>query len=249
MKRSIALFAGIAALSSLMAARPAQAQQYVYGFSDGASSGNLLNLTLANTALVQAPLAGNPATGGANAFSGWYTSGGFNSGAGNDNYIVGNIGGGVNYANFMVYDLSQVAALIVAGGGVVSASEQINSFGIASPPETVDLWDINTPLATVDSYPINGGDIAIYNDLSSGNLYGSYTYDGSEQYANVDIALDAAFLTDINNVVANGGTEFGIGHSETAPVSGVPLPTPMTSSMVLLGILAFGRKVARRVIA
>jgi hypothetical protein len=249
MKRNIAFFAGIAALSSLLAAGSAKAQTYVYGFSDGIATNDALNLMLADNSVVQAPLALNPGSDYTTAFSGWYTDSGINSGAGNDNYIVGNLG--ANYASFLVYDLSQLQAQIVAAGGVVAASEHIQTFSISNPPQSVDLWDINTSLATLDSYPLNAGGIAIFNDLSSGKLYGGYTYDGSEQGNYIDITLDSSFITDINGV-ANSQTssEIGIGHSEVlGVVTGAPLPSPVMASAVLIGLVAVGRKLTRKAIA
>ena len=64
---------------------------------------------------LQAPLALNPATDYTTGFSGWYTDGGTNSTAANDNYLAGNLSG-VNYADFLVYDLSGISQEILADG-------------------------------------------------------------------------------------------------------------------------------------
>ena len=249
MKRHIALFAGIFALSSLLAAESARADQFVYGFSGGSISGNLLNLTMQDNTFVQAPLALNPATGSSTGFSGWYADAGFNSTAPNDNYIVGNLNG-VNYADFLVYDLSGITRAILAGGGVASATEQINTFEEQNVPALVNLWDINTDLGLLDSYPTDAQGNAIFADLSGGRTYGSHLYTDADFGQTLDINLNANFLNDINAVVGSGGTEIGIGHSLPVTITtGVPLPSPLAAGAVLLVIIAAGRKLARRAIA
>jgi hypothetical protein len=134
----------------------------------------------------------------------------------------------------MLFDLRTLS------GGVDSATLEFDysvALSQAAGPFTVGLYDVSTPAITLDVRCTPGiigvcteGSTAIFDDLGSGKLYGSFDSSQVPSYTvqpTFDVQLTAAALQDISN--AEGGT-FAIGASADQDV-----PEPATGAIVGLG--------------
>lgn len=144
---------------------------------------------------------------------GWWSNFDSNHDA-NDNYVTGFTtfgilvkGGPTEFRSFFTFDLS---TLDLAGQVLLSATLEIvrAEYNSSDPSETVALFDVSTPAAALNNN--DGINLAIFNDLGSGTIYGSfgvpeYTASSTERLA---FHLNTAALADIAS--AAGGF-FSIG--------------------------------------
>ena len=133
---------------------------------------------------------------------GWYDSTGFHN-ASNPNYISGT--DGINtWHDFFTFDLTGVS-------GTISSANLVLYNPVASGSGVFTSYDVNTPAATLDA--TNSGQTGIFNDLGSGNAYGSINYSTADNSTFVTINLNSQFLADINarssNLFSVGGNAVG----------------------------------------
>jgi hypothetical protein len=284
MRNGLALW--VVACAAMACAASARADNFVFGTSSGFSSqspppgiyngtpliGDQLILTMSDGSTEYAPLGTNsffstdfplaPTTFGA-----WFSNTGVASGPANDDYIVGNLTqpnllnlvgipdeAAGSFRSVLMYNLNGVNKNLTVTGAV----EFLNTFTIKTPGvETVNLYDVTTPVATVFSYPDpNAGGTAIYNDLGTGKLYGSYNYTAAMAGTYQPIPLSAAAIFDLNNVLAGfvpsdfygdpNMLVFPIGHTD---VASVPVPSALMAGAVLVAGLWVGRLGMRRLVA
>jgi hypothetical protein len=113
-----------------------------------------------------------------------------------------------NRSNYMVFDLTSLAGQL-AGEDVVSATLTIKNPGSFTNTETVNFYDFGGDVSALKNYtfanpPAAGVATGIRDDLRSGDLYGSTVV--SVGLSELSIALTAAAIADINNVLDNGGS-------------------------------------------
>jgi hypothetical protein len=171
-------------------------------------------LTFSMNAL--ATLSGTPPSGGMltiNASdSGWYDVNGLHNES-ITNYTTGDC----NYVpcagdtrNFFVFDLSSVttpvtsAILRVYNYGDNSGLLQNQGYMSQDPFETYNLTHVSTDVSTLTTSHAYGDaeGLSIWDDLGTGNSYGSYNASNADNDSFIELNLNAAALLDING--ANG---------------------------------------------
>jgi hypothetical protein len=175
---------------------------------------------------------------------GWWSPSAFNVEF-NDNYIVGDLSsnGSQLYNDFFTFDISGLTGPV--SSAVLNLQRFYGGSDLGRTTQTYDLYDVSTDAATLNAN--NGTSAAIYNDLGSGNLYGSYSLPVAGNPSDIiDLTLDAAALSDLNAAIARGDQYFSIGGT-LAPSESVP---EVGSTLALLGIslgfLSFLRRVRTR---
>ena len=109
---------------------------------------------------------------------------------------------------------------------------------------TFKLWDYLGDIADLPEYTAPGAPgIAIYDDLGSGKLYGSFAYLGTEGYTYQTITLSSDAIFDLNAAIDNGDEQWAIGGS-FAPTA--PIPEPETYALMLAGLGLVGWMAKRR---
>jgi len=167
--------------------------------------------------------------------AGWINEIGSSNGGGSNNWITGVCGssdscGGsdLNYNSFYTFDVP--VGVVFSAATLVSP---VDSNGVISQNSTVpftmyDYTGLISALAT--------GSVAAFNDLGSGDVYGSRLFSSADNGTTVSIALNAAALADIN---AAAGSQFALG----ASVSAVPIPAAFwLLGSGLLGLIGYRRK-------
>jgi hypothetical protein len=177
--KSIALAA--VAAGAVVAASPALADSYLFGFSPSGSQ----TLSLNGGGPIQA------------SSTGWFDATGSHDG-GNTNYVAGSYGSTV-WRDFFAFDVA---------GGVTSASLDIGnsaSSGLFNGPVTWTLFDLSALPDTNSSY---SGRTDIFSDLGTGLIYGQVTVTGPT--GNVHVVLNQNGI-DAINAAADGGQPFIFG--------------------------------------
>jgi hypothetical protein len=194
--------------------------------------------------------------------TGWYEMGGTSQGS--SNYFVGDLGG--EHRNFFVFNIPAVSGVVTQAYLRILNPE--SAFSPANPQLTYTLFDVTTPVSTLAIY---GGALSTFQDLGSGNAYGSRVYSRSDNGLSANIPLNAVAIADIN---AHLGSSFAIGGAITPAVSfnegshlfgfsytgvtlsltsgpaAAPLPTAAWMGMALLAGLSLNRlRVGRRLIS
>jgi hypothetical protein len=209
-------FTVLAIAAATFVTTPAHA--YVFGYS-WFDSGNTLNLNGGSTVLE-------------NIDSGWYNTVGHDPN--NTNYIAVTTTDEAffdrPYNNFFVFDISNLS------GSFTSASFTLYSHDVTETA-TYSMFDYT---GNIDSL-VAGTDVGALIDLSSGALFGSHLYDSSQSYTYQTIALNSAFLNDLNAAIQNGDRLFAFGGTLQQPAQA---PEPM--SIALLGIGVGGLAWSRR---
>ena len=128
---------------------------------------------------------------------GWWRNDGYHS-ASNKNTITGQNGSGTQlFHSFFVFDLSSVPA-----GSFMNAKLRLeieNYFGPDSS-ESLTISDVSTPIEILTS---SGTNVAVFNDLGSGNSYGNFTVVPADVGSVLEITLNSQAITDI--IAATGG--------------------------------------------
>ncbi len=233
MKRSFALIAASLALAGNAHA----VDGLLFGDSDNSTVSNKLIINGIETSVVNAGWYGN--TGLHDPFLGAdYTvgicstcpevetydgSGVFLPGAYNDWFIV----------DISVFDDTEVTSLTLT----------LNTF-LADTAGTFKLWDYLGDIADLPEYTApSAPGIAIFDDLGSGKLYGSFAYLGTESYTYQTITLSSDAIFDLNAAIDNGDEQWAIGGS-FAPTA--PIPEPETYALMLAGLGLVGWMAKRR---
>jgi hypothetical protein len=144
--------------------------------------------------------------------SGWYRSDGVLQASDSLNYVAGR--NGHTYRDFFVFDLTQVV------DPIVGADLHLYNPGYLSedPYETYQVMDVETDPTQVMSGL--GNPFAIYDDLGSGDVYGSRNVSKSDEGGIVNVSFAgsglASLLADLN--AARGGF-FAIG-GQVSSISG-----------------------------
>jgi hypothetical protein len=191
---------------------------------------------------------------------GWYDHTGAHS-SGNKNTITGQDGSGTtDYNSFFLFNLGSLSGTVTSG---VLRLELEAYFG-PDAFEAFTVYDVSTPAGLLSAN--NSGQVGIFNDLQSGNIYGTGSATASQVGTILTINLSAAAIANIN--AAAGGT-FAVGvhlNQITLPSGDEALrfsggsesrvhqldlqtsavPEPATLSMFGLGALGLGFATYRR---
>ncbi|MBW2455489.1 MAG: hypothetical protein JRI68_13300, partial [Deltaproteobacteria bacterium] len=138
---------------------------------------------------------------------GWWRDDGDHTST-NDNTFTGYFNGsGFTHNSYFIFDLSGVSGTVV-GAELWLEVEDYNS---ADPNEQLSVWDVSTPAATLEAS--GSGQVQIFNDLMSGNQYGSSTFVVADEATVKTMGLNAQAVIDLNAAL---GTDFSVGlHNDT----------------------------------
>jgi hypothetical protein len=183
---------------------------------------------------------------------------GFNAGPGNTLTGTNLIG----FHSFFVYDLSSISVPIVTAQ--LRLFHPFNGYNSADPSETMTMFDVTSSnIPRLRDTTATSTRTDVYNDLGSGNTYGSRDFtaaDGTFPGTTVLINLNTpSLLTDINaargGFFAMGGAittlsgaqkEFVLGFtgndSEATLLINEPLPEPGAMGIVLIGAMVVQRR-------
>ena len=143
------------------------------------------------------------------------------------------------YNDWFIVDISGFADTTE----VTSLTLTLNTF-YADTAGTFKLWDYLGDIADLPEYTAPGAPgIAIFDDLGSGKLYGSFAYLGTESYTYQTITLSSDAIFDLNAAIDNGDEQWAIGGS-FAPTA--PIPEPETYALMLAGLGLVGWMAKRR---
>ena len=138
----------------------------------------------------------------------------------NENYLAGyRADNNTTHNNFFVFDLSAITSEVIAAE--IRLDTGSIRYLFPGPSHTYDLFDVSTPLSQLVSGDFSVG-VNTYNDLGSGNQYGSAVFTQAEDGfggGTKTITLNNTFLQSIN---ASSGL-FAMGGSVTtlSPQSGI----------------------------
>ena len=137
---------------------------------------------------------------------GWWTDFGYNDPT-NQNYFTGYVPDFGILRNFFAFD---VPAL---GGQISTAEFQVSNpfYASSDPTENYVLYDVSTPITDLVGGAA-GGRTDIFDDLGTGQSYGSRVFSSADDGAIVTIGLDAAAIAAIQ--AAQGG-QFALGGALT----------------------------------
>lgn len=221
-----------AVCAAMVAATPAQASPYLFGFSDS-NPGNAL---VVNGSITLAP-----------ANTGWYAfdtvSGYAYGGSFNPNYFVGSFFT-ITYNNFFAFDIAGLADAL-QGAPVTSLALRVFSHEVEAPGGTTfRLQDVTTSLANLVNDDPGRTDLqSVFADLATGTGYGTRDYADDEDNQLHTIALNQAAIADLTFALGEGQTHFSIGG--TLSVAEIAVPEPGALAVFgagLLGLAAVGRR-------
>lgn len=203
----------------------ANADPYIFGFTGTSSTPQDLILTFADGTIVTYDTSQGEFNPGA-LNQGWWSATATNN-IGNQNFIVGTVDSD-SYNDFFTFELGG----IIAEDPVVSATLQINDVGSGTGyPVIYSLFDVSTDAAALNNIG-NNPNASIYDDLGSGNGYGSVFLSG-DPASPFDVVLNANAINDINAAIIPGAGAF---FSIAGTLSPVTVPEPATLALVALGL-------------
>jgi hypothetical protein len=132
---------------------------------------------------------------------GWYRNDGYHNAA-NKNTLTGRSSTGYEYHSFFVFDLTSVPGSFLRGAKLRLEVEKYLS---PDSSEALTICDVTTPIEILTS---SGTNLAVYDDLGSGNGYATFTVVPANVGNVLEIILGEQALADI--VAASGGL-FAIG--------------------------------------
>ncbi|MEM9342474.1 MAG: VPLPA-CTERM sorting domain-containing protein [Pseudomonadota bacterium] len=180
---------------------------------------------------------------------GWWNDTFGNSNSNNDNYIVGMSSGGSEYRNYFTFDLSGLVGQVIT-----SIELQVRRYGQTSAGNYT-LWDVDTSAA--DLAQRNTLDTSIFNDLGSGDSYGStFVATGGSTNDVISFTLSGDAIADANAAIGGyfsvGGTfdgsgllftgsssepgNFGSGFTQQLVIETTPVPLPAGGLLLLTGL-------------
>jgi hypothetical protein len=143
------------------------------------------------------------------------------------------------YNNWFIVDISGFDSTTT----VTSLTLTLNTF-YADTAGEFKLWDYLGDIADLpkDTAPGAAG-VAIYDDLGSGKIYGSFAYQVTDSYLYRTITLSPDAIIDLNAAIDNDDDLWAIGGSfePTAPI-----PEPETYALMLAGLGLVGWMAKRR---
>jgi hypothetical protein len=133
---------------------------------------------------------------------GWWRDDG-NHNASNKNTITGQNGSGTDLFNsFFVFDLTSVPPSSFTGA---TLRLEIENYYGPDASESLTIYDVSTPTSVLTS---SGSNVAVFNDLGSGNSYGNFTVLRTDEGSILEITLNNQALADI---AATTGGFFAVG--------------------------------------
>ena len=177
--------------------------------------------------------------------AGWYGDTGLHDVDRGANYLVGICSACVlegepgAYNNWFIVDISGFTPATT----VTSLALTLNTF-YADTAGEFKLWDYLGDIADLpkDTAPGAAG-VAIYDDLGSGKIYGSFAYQVTDSYLYRTITLSPDAIIDLNAAIDNDDDLWAIGGS-FAPTA--PIPEPETYALMLAGLGLVGWMAKRR---
>lgn len=139
--------------------------------------------------------------------SGWYQNNGFTAGVSNIN-VGWNPNTGTTYRNWLAFDLSGLAGQNITAATLTfyGGNEVYNS---ASPSETLGLFDYSGSINALLGNQSGATGVGIYNDLGSGESYGTAIVTGP--LGQFTVTLSAAAVAAINAAANSGDNRLVIG--------------------------------------
>jgi hypothetical protein len=136
---------------------------------------------------------------------GWWRSDGHHDDANNNTYTGKH--GANEFNSYFTFDLSGISSTVVAAELKLEVE---NYFG-TDAFETLSVWDVSTPAATLDTWSVL--QVQIYDDLMTGNQYGTFTAQPADVGSVKVIPLAPQAVAD---VTASLGGDFSVGvHVDT----------------------------------
>ena len=166
-------------------------------------------------------------------FQGWVSSETFNFTSPdpvNTSYMAG-IYGGSPRNNFFVFNLAGVDKPVTSAkldiyAGTITAELNYSLYGATEAIS--ELSDSASP------------DLALYDQLGTGEKYGSVNISSGNSLQSLLLTLNAQAVSDINAIISSKKTQFAIsGHAD-------PVPEPSTWIMMLAGFAGLGLAAYRR---
>lgn len=186
---------------------------------------------------------GGPKTLSPTSMGWWDSTGGHTSS--NTNYIAGVCsstdtcsGDDLNHHDFFVFNLANIGSTITSAQ--LSLFNPANGYISDTPSLTMSLFDVTTPFATLTAS--GSGQVAVYNDLGSGTLYGSRSVSAADNNSQVLFTLNAAGVSALEGARFLTGTQVAIGGA----INAVAAPVPEPSSMLLFGLGLVALLMSRR---
>jgi hypothetical protein len=242
MKRWIIGIAVAAAI--LLGTTQVRADEFV--FAGSGLNANFLNLTLSGGG------SASLSTGDSLLFQahnqGWWSPTDGNS-LGNDNYIVGTLTsvGPFDFNDFFTFDVSSLSGQTVTGA-VLSVVPFLVTSDTGRSQQIVSFFDVVTDATTLNDIS-NNPNAAIFADLGSGTLYGTYAFPIEYDPVNyTNVTLNASAVADINaaiGAITTGPEFFSIGGTLT-PLASVPEPCTLAIFSLLGAGGWLGMKLRRR---
>jgi len=204
--------------------------EFLFGFS-GTSNAQLV-LTFSS---------GGPVTLSTNGEQGWWSSN-FANTDGNTNYFVGDLSnnGSQLLNNFFTFNVVGQSPTVTSA--TLRVVRETGESDLGAVAHTYSTFDVSTDATTLNL--TNGTNAAIFNDLGSGNSYGSFVITVAGSTSEVLLLnLNGNAVADINAAIA-GGSRFSLGGTLTPSAAAVPEPS--TFALIAIGGLGMAWSALRR---
>lgn len=213
----------VVGVSLLFAGAPARADSYAFGFSKASADSNLILQTGSGSITI------NDA-----GFQGWVSDAADDLAGpgGNTNYLAGNLGSS-HYNDFFVFGISGITSSVTAATFTVDAAtiSDVLTFRLGDATAYAsELYDASSP------------NIGLFNDLSSGTEFGSYTLTASESGTLLTFTLNSAGVAALNAAISGGASEFALGGT----VLGSAVPEPTSWMLTIAGVGLIGGALRRK---